>query len=174
MRHYFARVMYTRFVKRALNRRPSVREVCRSAIGVQSARSEVDGRLRAGRVLLHLLALIPPYYAARRVTSCLRSPRLLRWSCSHLGVKANVELSGLAETLRAVIREEIERATEGARATESPWLDVEGAAAYAAMTTNGVRSAAKRGQLRSHRSVTGRVRFLRADVDAFLLGNEAA
>jgi excisionase family DNA binding protein len=55
--------------------------------------------------------------------------------------------------------------------TASPWMTVSEAAAYASMTVDGVRAAERRGQLKAHRSRTGRVRFLRTDVDAFLRGS---
>lgn len=54
---------------------------------------------------------------------------------------------------------------------QSPWLDAAGAAEYAVMSIEGIRAATKRGQLKSHRSTTGRVRYQRADVDAFLRGD---
>jgi hypothetical protein len=52
----------------------------------------------------------------------------------------------------------------------SPWLDAAGVAEYASMSIEGLRAATKRGQLRSHRSTTGRVRYQRDDVDAFVRG----
>jgi hypothetical protein len=58
----------------------------------------------------------------------------------------------------------------GAQPAPSPWLDVEGVAGYASMSIEGIRAATKRGQLKSHRSTTGRVRYRREDVDAFLRG----
>jgi hypothetical protein len=54
---------------------------------------------------------------------------------------------------------------------QSPWLDGAGAAEYAVMSIEGIRAATKRGHLKSHRSTTGRVRYLREDVDAFLRGD---
>ncbi len=74
-------------------------------------------------------------------------------------------LKELEERLRALVREEIERVT-----TISAWLDVNDVAEYASMTQEAVRSATKRGQLKCHRSTTGRVRYRAADVDAFLRG----
>jgi hypothetical protein len=67
--------------------------------------------------------------------------------------------------VRRIVREEIERA-----GTQTPWLDVSGVAGYAAMTEDAVRSATKRGQLRSHRSSTGRIRYRVQEVDDFLRG----
>jgi hypothetical protein len=52
-----------------------------------------------------------------------------------------------------------------------PWLDAAGAAKYAVMSIEGIRAATKRGHLKSHRSTTGRVRYRREDVDAFLRGD---
>ena len=51
-----------------------------------------------------------------------------------------------------------------------PWLDEDGAALYASMTRDAISGARKRGQLRSHRSTTGRIRYHRDDLDAFLRG----
>jgi excisionase family DNA binding protein len=50
----------------------------------------------------------------------------------------------------------------------SPWFTVEQAADYAQMTPDAIRSAEKRNQLKAHRSETGRVRFLKSDLDKFL------
>jgi hypothetical protein len=77
-------------------------------------------------------------------------------------------LAALEERVRQVIREEIERAASDSR---SPWMDVRGAADYAAMTPEAIRSATKRGQLRVHRGETGRLRYRAEDVDAFLRGD---
>ncbi len=70
---------------------------------------------------------------------------------------------GIAARVVALIEE---------RSQGSPWMDVAGVAEYAHMTPAAVRSSTKRGQIKSHRSSTGRVRYLRADVDAFLRGGE--
>ena len=75
-------------------------------------------------------------------------------------------LAALEERVRRIMREEIERA-----GTRTPWLDVAGAAEYASMSEEAIRSASKRGQLRSFRSSTGRVRYRVEDVDAFLRGD---
>ena len=53
----------------------------------------------------------------------------------------------------------------------SPWLTVPEAAEYCKLTDDAIRGAEKRGQLRAHRSGTGRVRFLQADLDGFLRGD---
>jgi len=75
----------------------------------------------------------------------------------------------LAELVRAVVREEL-----GARESEPRgWLNVESAAAYLDSTPEAVRSAEKRGQLHAHRSGTGRLMFLREDLDAFARGEAA-
>lgn len=79
----------------------------------------------------------------------------------------------LAEALRPIIREELERALDGVQAGSSPWVDVAGAAAYCVMSPEAIRGALKRGQLKAHRSETGRLRLHRSDLDAFLTGGEA-
>jgi hypothetical protein len=73
----------------------------------------------------------------------------------------------LEDGVRRVIREEIERASD----VRSPWRDVAGAADYAAMTPEAIRSATKRGQLRVHRGQTGRLRYRTEELDAFLRGD---
>jgi hypothetical protein len=70
------------------------------------------------------------------------------------------------DAMRRIVRSEIERA-----GTRTPWLDVAGAAEYASMTEEAIRSASKRSQLRSYRSSTGRVRYRVEDLDAFLRGD---
>jgi hypothetical protein len=76
--------------------------------------------------------------------------------------------AALEERVRRVVREELERAASDAR---SRWMDVGGAAEYAAMTPDAIRSATKRGQLRVHRGETGRLRYRTEDLDTFLRGD---
>jgi hypothetical protein len=75
-------------------------------------------------------------------------------------------LTTLEERLRSIVRKELDAHTKGV----SPWLNVTRAAEYAVMSEDAIRSATKRGQLKSYRSETGRVRYRREDVDAFLRG----
>jgi hypothetical protein len=77
-------------------------------------------------------------------------------------------LAALEERVRAIVREQIQLAVSDVR---SPWMDVGGAAEYAAMTPDAIRSATKRGQLRVHRGQTGRLRYRIEDLDAFLRGD---
>ena len=72
----------------------------------------------------------------------------------------------LVEALRVIVRAEV--------AGVSPWCDLAGAAEYAAMTKDAVESARKRGQLQAHRSATGRIRYHRDDLDAFLRAGNAS
>jgi hypothetical protein len=78
-------------------------------------------------------------------------------------------VEALEARLRSAIREELKKASGDG----SPWLDVAGAAVYAVMSEDAIRSATKRGQLKSYRSETGRIRYRREDVDAFLRGEAA-
>jgi hypothetical protein len=48
------------------------------------------------------------------------------------------------------------------------WLDVKGASTYSSLSEEAIRTAAKRGKLRSHRGDSGRVMFRVEDIDAFL------
>lgn len=50
------------------------------------------------------------------------------------------------------------------------WLDVAGAASHLAITEHGVRGLVKREQIPVHRTENGRVRFDRAELDAWARG----
>jgi excisionase family DNA binding protein len=74
-----------------------------------------------------------------------------------------------AETLRALIAEEVRRALEeaGQPSERSEWLDAHGAAEFLGVTTRTIRNMVRRGDLPEHRS--GRLlRFRRADLEAHL------
>lgn len=85
-----------------------------------------------------------------------------------LRVLAEDELSAV---LREIVREAI--ANEAGAGQGSPWMDLEGAAEYTSMSSQAIRSAEKRGQVKGYRSVTGRLRFHRKDLDLFLRGEVA-
>jgi excisionase family DNA binding protein len=70
-----------------------------------------------------------------------------------------------------VARQVADQLSDGRARSRSPWLDVRGAATYAAMTEQAVRAALKRGELKSYRSGR-RVRLPVEDVDTFLKGDE--
>ena len=74
----------------------------------------------------------------------------------------------LAARVADAVLEQLE--TKSPSCAPSPWLDAAGVAEYTSMTVEGMRAATKRGQLKSHRSTTSRVRYRREDVDAFLRG----
>jgi hypothetical protein len=74
----------------------------------------------------------------------------------------------LAARVADVVIERLE--IKSRNSVSSPWLDAPSVAEYTSMSIEGIRAATKRGQLRSHRSTTGRVRYRREDVDAFLRG----
>jgi hypothetical protein len=73
-----------------------------------------------------------------------------------------LELTALASQVAEIVLERLP--------APSPWMDAAGAAEYCAMTVDSIRSATKRELLTCHRSTTGRVRYRREDVDAFLRG----
>jgi hypothetical protein len=83
------------------------------------------------------------------------------------------DLNDLLDDLAARIAGKLNTPRDDSTEAASPWLDTAEAAAYCRMTAEGIRGAEKRQQLRAHRSETGRVRFLRDDLDRFL-GIEAA
>jgi hypothetical protein len=74
----------------------------------------------------------------------------------------------LAARVADVVLERLE--LKSRNSAPSPWLDAAGVAEYTSMSIEGIRAATKRGQLKSHRSTTARVRYRREDVDAFLRG----
>jgi hypothetical protein len=81
-------------------------------------------------------------------------------------VPANL-VEALSEQIAERVIEKITMASQSA----SPWMDVAGVAAYAVMTAQAVRDAEKNKHLRAHRTTTGRLRFHRDDVEAFLRGS---
>ncbi len=90
------------------------------------------------------------------------------------GAMVTVQLDGLEETLRVVIRSEVAQALADAAAPQQDgFLDVPTAAAYLSSTPAAIRAAVKRGQLRANRSETGRVLFTREQLDSFARGSDA-
>jgi hypothetical protein len=83
-------------------------------------------------------------------------------------------LQGLEQVLRDMIRSAVAESLADQRTTPqtaaSPWMDVAAVAEYTRMTPEAARAAVKRGQLKSYRSSTGRIRCRVEDVDAFLMG----
>jgi hypothetical protein len=54
------------------------------------------------------------------------------------------------------------------RPPESRWLDVKAAADYTSLSQEAIRTAAKRGRLKSHKGESGRLVFRLEDLDAFM------
>ena len=52
------------------------------------------------------------------------------------------------------------------------WLNVVQAAEYLGTTRGAINRSASRGQIKVHRGATGRLRFLREDLDAFATAND--
>jgi excisionase family DNA binding protein len=90
-------------------------------------------------------------------------------SSQDLSLSPGLTVNDLLEAV-AVRVAEILSAQQPAPEPSSPWLTVAEAADYSKMTPDAIRGAEKRGRLKGHRSETGRVRFLRSDLDAFLTG----
>jgi hypothetical protein len=76
-------------------------------------------------------------------------------------MKAELHLPDIEESIRRVVREEIERAGNGSRL-----YNVASAALYLDMSKDGLRAAIKRRQIECNRSETGRITFTRAQLDA--------
>jgi excisionase family DNA binding protein len=78
-----------------------------------------------------------------------------------------VTLDSLIDEIAARVATAI-KSSEPVPEPASPWFTVDQAADYMQMTPDAIRASEKRGQLKAHRSETGRVRFLKSDLDAFL------
>lgn len=83
---------------------------------------------------------------------------------------AFVEVS-IEEDVRRVVAEEISRLLATLSAS-SAWLTAAGAAEHLATTEEAVRSMVKRRQIPAHRLPNGRLRFDRAELDAWARGGE--
>src|SRR5262249_7332710 len=95
----------------------------------------------------------------------------------NFGMEARLTFN-VADDLRLAVREEVRRALDE-REQESPWMSLASAAAYLDMTQESLRNAQRpkahrEPLLRSHRSATGRLMFLREDLDAFARAGDAA
>jgi excisionase family DNA binding protein len=75
----------------------------------------------------------------------------------------------LARRIASVVLESLP-----ASVPSSPWLNVDRAAEYLDTTPAAIRGMVKRGQIRVHRSETGRLLFRREDLDAHAMGEAAA
>jgi hypothetical protein len=82
-------------------------------------------------------------------------------------VYGSIHLDGLEEILRGIVREEL----AGARQEPSGWLSAKSAGTYLDMSEDAIRACIKRGQLMPHRTVTGGLRFSRAQLDEFAKGD---
>jgi len=76
---------------------------------------------------------------------------------------------GLEESLRAVVREEVERAMTMPRET-TEWLNARSAAEYMDTTEEAIRGLVKRRQIPCHRSENGRLLFRRDELDVWAAG----
>lgn len=72
-----------------------------------------------------------------------------------------IRIDGFEETLRRVVREELAHAREG-------WLDSEEAAAYIGVSRGQLHNLVSAGQLPRHGEKGQRLRFRRADLDAYV------
>jgi len=77
----------------------------------------------------------------------------------------SVQLDGLEDELRRVVRDELARAM--GQAESSGYMSVKSAAAYLDMTEPALRALIKRGEVAVHRAPNGRLSFDRASLDAW-------
>ena len=75
----------------------------------------------------------------------------------------------LEADLRRIVREEVLAALADVEPSAG-WLSAKSAAAYLDTSEDALRSMVKRGQLAAHRTPTGRVLLLAAELDAHVLG----
>lgn len=76
----------------------------------------------------------------------------------------------LADTLRAIVREELWEAV--ASRADDGWLDQQAAAEYLGMKLDALKSATTRGQVPVHRGATGRRRYRKSELDVFATAND--
>ena len=88
------------------------------------------------------------------------------------GTHVQALLTALTAEVRQAVRDEL--AAQGDARSAEGWLSLDSAAAYLDSKPEALRAAEKRGQLLGHRSATGRLRFLRADLDAFSVAGDVA
>lgn len=77
------------------------------------------------------------------------------------------ELTALAKQIAPLIAADLAPSDERV----SPWMTVRAVAAYTGMTEQAVRDAERNGRLHGYRSPTGRLHFLKGEVDAWLKGD---
>jgi excisionase family DNA binding protein len=77
----------------------------------------------------------------------------------------SVTLVGFDDTLRLIVREEL--AAQLHRQARG-WLNVESAARYLDTTPDAIRGMVKRGQVKPHRTPTGRLLFRPEDLDEWV------
>jgi excisionase family DNA binding protein len=77
-----------------------------------------------------------------------------------------VTTADLAEHLRLIVREEIERALS--MQPQSPWMTTAQAAEHTGLSEQALRALRKRDAIPSHTSPQGHVRFRRDELDAYL------
>jgi hypothetical protein len=84
-----------------------------------------------------------------------------------------VSLIGLDQALVDVVREAVRQEMAEQRPAEpSPWLDVDGAAAYLSSTPSAIRSLKKRGEIPFHQAPNGRLLFRPEELDDWVRGGD--
>ena len=69
------------------------------------------------------------------------------------------DIRRIAETVAALLEPPVD-----------PWLDVSKASEYTSLTAEAIRMAHKRGKLRGHKGLSGRLVFRRSMLDEFMSG----
>jgi hypothetical protein len=88
-------------------------------------------------------------------------------------VQGTINLDGLEELLRAVIRDELSIGSGNLHGGCSGFLDAKGAATYLATSEQALRAACKRGQVPVHKTPQGRLLFDPAELEAYVRGESA-
>jgi hypothetical protein len=87
-------------------------------------------------------------------------------------VQGTINLDGLEELLRALIREELGTGPRSLPIRPVGFLDVDGAADYLSTTPGAVRAYVKRRQLPFHKTPQGRLLFSPAELEKYVRGED--
>ena len=88
-------------------------------------------------------------------------------------VQGTINLDGLEELIRAVIRDELAAGSERLNGGARGFLNVKAAAAFLCTSEQALRALCKREQIPVHKTPQGRLLFDRAELAAYVRGDEA-
>jgi hypothetical protein len=88
-------------------------------------------------------------------------------------VQVTINLGGLEELLRAVIREELATGSKSLHGRPSGFMDTKTAAVFLSTSEQALRALCKRGQVPVHRTPQGRLLFDPDELSAYVRGEAA-